>query len=54
MKERNQSLNRFLARRELVRLLEKRSGQATVAAAEINRVRRQKSKRRKRSQLKYQ
>ena len=54
MKERNQSLNRFLARRELVRLLEKGSGQATVAAAEINRVRRQKSKRRKRSQLKYQ
>src|SRR4030067_929555 len=54
MKERNQSLNRFLARRELVRLLEKNSGKTTLEAAEIKKVRRQKSKREKRSQLKYQ
>jgi len=53
MKERNQSLNRFLARRELVRRIEKLSGQLTREDIKIEKVRRQKSKRGKRARLKY-
>ncbi|MFB3885804.1 MAG: peptide chain release factor-like protein [Thermodesulfobacteriota bacterium] len=53
MKERTQSLNRFLARRELVRRIEKLSGQLTPEEIQIQKVRRQKSKRKKRARLKY-
>lgn len=53
MKERSQSLNRFLARRELVRRIEKLSGQWPLGEIKIEKVRRQKLKRKKRSKQKY-
>jgi protein subunit release factor B len=53
MRERSQSLNRFLARRELVKRIEKLSGQLTPDDVRINKAKRQKSKRRKRARLKY-
>jgi protein subunit release factor B len=53
MKARDQSLNRFLARRELVRRIEKMSGQLTPEVIKIGRAKRQKAKRRRRARLKY-
>jgi len=53
MRERSQSLNRFLARRELVEKISKISGQRTSNDIKIETIRRQKSKRRKRAKLKY-
>jgi len=53
MKERSQSLNRFFARRELVKRIEERSGQRTLEDQKIERMRRQKAKRKKRTKLKY-
>ena len=53
MRERNQSLNRFLARQELVRRIEKLSGQLTPEDIKIEKAKRQKLKRRKRARLKY-
>lgn len=53
MKERNQSLNRFLARRELVRRIEKLSGKLTLEDIRIVKAKRQKLKRKKRAKLKY-
>ena len=53
MKERSQSLNRFLARRELISKIELQSGQRTVENLRIEKVRKQKSKRKKRAALKY-
>jgi len=53
MEERSQSLNRFLARRELVRRMERLTGQMTHEEREIRKKRMQKLKRRKRAQLKY-
>jgi protein subunit release factor B len=53
MRERNQSLNRFLARRELVMRIEKQSGHVTREKLLVEKVRRQKSKRQKRARLKY-
>jgi protein subunit release factor B len=53
MRERNQSLNRFLARRELVKRIEKLSGRLTTDEMKIRKVKRQKSKREKRAKLKY-
>src|SRR4030042_5976338 len=53
MRERSQSLNRFLARRELVKRIEKLSGQLTPEDAQMIKAKRQKSKRRKRARLKY-
>ena len=53
MRERNQSLNRFLARQELVRRIEKWSGQLTPEDIKIEKAKRQKLKRRKRARLKY-
>jgi protein subunit release factor B len=53
MKGRSQSLNRFLARRELVEKISKASGQLTPDDVKIEKIRKQKSKRRKRAQLKY-
>jgi protein subunit release factor B len=53
MKDRNQSLNRFLARRELIKKIEKLSGQLTPEDIQIKKTKRQKLKRRKRARLKY-
>jgi peptide chain release factor len=53
MKGRSQSLNRFLARRELVRRVEKGSGRMTSEKVATEKARRQKSKREKRAKLKY-
>jgi protein subunit release factor B len=53
MKERNQSLNRFLARRELVRRFEKGLGKPTPEDIIMEKARRQKSKRKRRARLKY-
>jgi peptide chain release factor len=54
MKERSQSLNRFFARRELAGRIEKRSGHLTREELRVKRVKRQKNRRRKRAQVKYQ
>ena len=53
MKERSQSLNRFLARRELIERVEKFSGKLTPDDRRTEKIRRQKAKRRKRVRLKY-
>jgi protein subunit release factor B len=53
MRERNQSLNRFLARRELILRIEKQSGQLTPEDVKSEKARRQKLKRKKRARLKY-
>jgi protein subunit release factor B len=53
MKERSQSLNRFLARRELVRRVEKALGRLTPENIIMEKARRRKSKREKRARLKY-
>jgi len=53
MRERSQTLNRFLARRELVKRIEKLSGQLTPDDVKITKTKRQKSKRKKRARLKY-
>jgi len=53
MRERSQSLNRFLARRELVTRVEKQRGKPTVEKSIMEKARRQKSKRKKRARLKY-
>ncbi len=52
MRERSQSLNRFLARRELVRRIERLSGQQPTDL-QVEKARKQKSKRKKRARLKY-
>ena len=49
MEERSQSLNRFLARRELVQRIERLSGEVTSDDREMSKVRRQKLKRKKRA-----
>jgi protein subunit release factor B len=53
MKERTQSLNRFLARRELVKKVENLRSGMTPEDAEAEKMKRQKAKRRKRARLKY-
>ena len=53
MQERSQSLNRFLARRELLSRIERFSGQSLAQAKRIEKVRKQKSKRRRRASVKY-
>jgi protein subunit release factor B len=54
MEGRNQSLNRFLARRELVKRIEKLSGQSTLNDIQTIKIKRQKAKRKKRARLKYE
>src|SRR5512136_1337172 len=54
MRERSQSLNRFLARRELVEKVSKVEGQVTSDHIEMAKIRRQKAKRKKRAKHKYQ
>jgi protein subunit release factor B len=54
MEGRSQSLNRFLARRELVKRIEKLSGQLTLNDIQMMKIKRQKAKREKRARLKYE
>ena len=49
MRERSQSLNRFLARRELLARIERLSGQLTKKELQIQKIRKQKSRRKKRA-----
>lgn len=49
MKDRSQSINRFLARRELVERIEKMAGKKTDKDIKKERLRKQKAKRKKRS-----
>jgi protein subunit release factor B len=53
MRERSQSLNRFLARRELVEKISKVKGQITSEDVKTEKMRRRKAKRKKRGRLKY-
>lgn len=53
MKERSQSLNRFLARRELARRIEHLSGELATENERIRKIKKQKLKRKKRSGSKY-
>lgn len=53
MRERSQSVNRFLARRELLERLERLQTGAAARDAAAEKVRKQKSRRRKRTALKY-
>jgi len=53
MQERYQSRNRFLARRDLISKIELQSGQLTVENLRIEKIRKQKSKRKRRAVLKY-
>ncbi len=54
MKERSQSINRFLARRELVERLERLSGKLTNEDVRRLKAKKQKQKRQKRAKLKYE
>ena len=53
MEERSQSLNRFLARRELLEKIALHMGQPTRHSAEQEKARRQKARRKRRSAGKY-
>lgn len=53
MKERSQSINRFLARRELVEKIDYLSGNVTTAGLKAEKLKKQKSKRKKRAKDKY-
>jgi peptide chain release factor len=53
MQERSQSLNRFLARRELLLRIERFAGGLTAETRQVEKGRKQKSKRRRRAILKY-
>jgi peptide chain release factor len=53
MKDRSQSVNRFLARRELIKKIEAASGKVTVRDIKKGKIRKQKAKSKKRALLKY-
>lgn len=53
MKDRSQSINRFLARRELVKRIEGLSGQLTSEDMKQEKIKKQKLKRKKRAAVKY-
>lgn len=53
MRERSQSLNRFLARRELLEKIEARAGIATAGDLKQEKIRKQKAKRKKKAKEKY-
>jgi protein subunit release factor B len=53
MKDRSQSINRFLARRELAEKIERLTGHATPEDAKRERIKKQKSRKGKRARLKY-
>jgi hypothetical protein len=54
MKDRSQSVNRFLARRELVQKLEKRSGIITKDDRKLEKIRKQKARRKRKAEKKYE
>ncbi len=54
MKDRSQSVNRFLARRELLEKIGLMTGEETRRTLKSERIRRQKSKRQKRAKAKYE
>ncbi len=54
MRERSQSINRFLARRELVERVEALSGGVTLRDQTKEKIRKQKIKKKKRAKMKYQ
>ncbi len=53
MKDRSQSVNRFLARREILEKLEDLSGGKSKRTLEIEKIKKRKSKKKKRSKEKY-
>ena len=53
METRSQSINRFLARRELIKRLGSRSGLMTSDQSKIEKIRKQKAKRKKRAAKKH-
>ena len=53
MKDRSQSINRFLARRELMAKIERKSSPLNPENTKREQIRKQKQKRRKRAQKKY-
>lgn len=53
MKDRSQSINRFLARRELVKRIEDLSGTVSTGEMKRERIRKQKAKKKKRAGMKY-
>ena len=53
MKDRSQSINRFLARRELLERLEASKGGKTVSDRKAEKIKKQKAKKKKRSKIKY-
>lgn len=53
MKERSQSVNRFLARRELIERIKALSGNVTQRDLMTEKIRKQKTKREKRAKMKY-
>jgi len=53
MKDRSQSINRFLARRELTEKIERLTGRATPEDTKRGKIRKQKSRKEKRARLKY-
>ncbi len=54
MKDRSQSINRFLARRELVERIEKLSGIKTGSDIKREKIKKQKAKKQKRARQKHQ
>ena len=54
MAERSQSMNRFLARRELLERIEALAGLPTKREQATAKIRKQKAKRKKRSDIKYE
>jgi len=53
MKDRSQSINRFLARRELVKKIEDLSGHFSTGDLKREKIRKQKAKKKKRAEVKY-
>ena len=54
MKDRSQSVNRFLARREILERLEDLSGGKSNRSLQIEKIRKRKSKKKKRGREKYE
>ncbi len=54
MKDRSQSINRFLARRELIEKMEALSGNVTYRDVRAEKIRKQKAKRIKRTRMKHE
>jgi peptide chain release factor len=53
MKDRSQSINRFLARRELIKKVEMSTGRSTSPDAKRDKIRKQKARSRRRAQTKH-